>query len=49
MTLAIARLNVSGENRSGWLNGVGDPHRQVAAQMARQDRLVARLMAWLDR
>jgi integrase len=26
MTLAIARLNVSGENRSGWLNDAGDPH-----------------------
>jgi hypothetical protein len=25
MTLAIAWLNVSGENRSGWLNVLGDP------------------------
>jgi hypothetical protein len=30
MTLAIARLNVSGENRSGWLNDAGDP--QIVAQ-----------------
>jgi len=26
MTLAIAWLNVSGENPSGWLNVLGDPH-----------------------
>jgi hypothetical protein len=26
MFLAIAWLNVSGDNRSGWLNVLGDPH-----------------------
>jgi hypothetical protein len=30
MTLAIARLNVPGENRSGWLNVRGDPHYEAA-------------------
>jgi hypothetical protein len=28
MTLAIAWLNVSGENPSGWLNVLGDPHTE---------------------
>jgi hypothetical protein len=30
MTLAIAWLNVSGENRSNWLNVLGDPQFPTA-------------------
>jgi hypothetical protein len=30
MTLAIARLNVSGENGPEWLNDVGDPQSRMA-------------------
>jgi hypothetical protein len=29
MTLAIARLNVSGDNGPGWLNVLGDPQSET--------------------
>jgi hypothetical protein len=38
MTLAIARLNVLGENGLGWLNDAGDPHTNTATSML--------LLAW---
>jgi hypothetical protein len=39
MSLAIAWLNVSGENRSGWLNVLGDPQaRQRRAKEPRRRR-----------
>jgi hypothetical protein len=39
MTLAIARLNVSGENDLGWLNDPGDPHADLGGNNVR-DRFV---------